>query len=154
MATTPNTTFTAGQVLTSTAANNWPRGLMTAVVTNTTTSAAFSAETTQITSASFTAVAGRYYKITYFDPTLLGSVASTATLRLRLTNVTGTILQQSNATINVVGNSNAGHCVGVLTLTAGATVIVATLQANAGTVTPTRSSTNFAFLSIEDIGTA
>lgn len=152
MAITPNTTFSSA-TLSSTQLNNFPRGVMT-LTTNVTSAAAFSAETIQITSPSFTAVANRNYKITYFDPTLIGSAASTATLRLRLTNVTGTILQQSNATINVVGNSNAGHCVGIVTLTAGATVIVATLQANAGTVTPTRGATNFAFLSIEDIGTA
>jgi hypothetical protein len=112
------------------------------------------AEEVQITGSSFTAVANRYYRVTYFEPTMLGSVTGTFQLRLRLTNLTGTLQQVSNVTMDVLGNSCAGICSTVVTLTAGTQNFVATVQASAGTGTASRSATNKAWLLVEDIGPA
>jgi hypothetical protein len=153
MAISPNDDFTAGQVLTATECNQFPRGVM-AYNEVTATDNTITAEEVQITGSSFTAVADRYYRITYFEPTMFGSVTGTFQLRLRLTNLTGTLQQVSNLTMNTLGNSGAGICSTVVTLTAGTQNFVATVQASAGTGTASRSATNKAWLLVEDIGPA
>jgi hypothetical protein len=151
MAVSPNTNFTAGQILTATQQNNFGRGIMAAVTPLTTTPVTFTTEATQITAPAFVAVANRYYKLTYFEPLLLGSVASTATLRIKNG---ATTIQSGNATLSVLGSATAGQVVCITTLAAGSTTLTATIQAGTGTGTATRSATSFAFLSIEDLGPA
>ena len=148
-----NTNFTTGQVLTSTAANNWPRGLVSA--TNVTaTSPAVSVETLRITSPSFTAVANRYYRISYYEPACqyVSGTVNNFDLKIRLTNIAGTQYQLANPTIRSAG-ANAGFCSIVTTLTAGATVFVATFQpTGGGTGQCFSAATAVAQLVIEDIG--
>ena len=153
MAINPNTDFSSGAVLTAAQQNRFPRGVM-AYNEVTATDNTITAEELQIVGSSFTAVASRYYRITYFEPNLLGSVAGTFTQRIRLTNLVGTLQQQSNVTMVTVGNAGAGTCSTVVTLSAGSTVIVGTLQASAGTGIATRSATLKAWLLVEDIGPA
>ena len=66
MAVNPNTTFTAGQVLTADQANRFPRGAM-GYVYSTAGNITLTTTVQDIAGASvtFTAVAGRLYKITY-----------------------------------------------------------------------------------------
>ena len=152
MATTPNTTFVSGAIYTAAQANAFPFGAMTALVTNTTTNAAVTTEATQITSASFTPIANRYYKITYFEPQINGTTASGAQLKVKNG---ATILNTGfcyNATTGF--GANGASVIAVVTLAATPTVITATLSVNGGTSTATRSATQFAFLLIEDIGQA
>ena len=88
-----NTDFTT-QVLTSTQMNNFPRGLVSA--TNVTaTSAQVSVETLRITSPSFTAVANRYYRISYYEPAcqFISGTVNNFDLKIRLTNIAGTQYQ-------------------------------------------------------------
>lgn len=148
-----NTDFTAGQVLSSTAANNWPRGLVSA--TNVTaTSAQVSAETLRITSPSFTAVANRYYRISYYEPAcqFVSGTVNGFDLKIRLTNITGTQYQLANPKIASAG-ANAAFCSIVTTLSAGATVFVATFQPTGGGVGQCYGAANaVAQLIIEDIG--
>jgi len=153
MAISPNDNFSPGQILTATECNQFPRGVM-AYNEVTATDSTITAEEVQITGSSFTALANRYYRVTYFEPNLLGSVAGTFQLRLRLTNLTGTLQQVSNVTMVTVGNAGAGICSTVVTLTAGTQNFVATAQASAGTGTATRSATLKAWLLVEDIGPA
>jgi len=157
MAISPNTDFTAGQVLTSDQANRFPRGVM-AYASSTTT---FNATSTQVVStgmtATFTAVANRYYKITYFEPQF--DFASTqgqyVFQRIRLTNTTGTIYNTAT-TMNPSAFATAlhGQVVAVTTLSAGSTTIVGTLFANSGTVSVYRAAGWVATLVVEDIGPA
>jgi hypothetical protein len=153
MAVTPNDNFTAGQVLTATECNNFPRGLMTAPVSTSTTDAAITAEEIQL-EITWTAVANRNYRIIYTEPQLSGTVVTTCTARLRTDNVTGTVVNS-----NTIGISNTSLpfnsiCQAVGTYGAGSQKIVATLEYSAGTGTATRSATRLALLTVEDLGTA
>ena len=106
----------------------------------------------------FTAVAGRLYKLTYYEPLVnTPSVASGQTnLQIRLTNATGTQLQRgiirTPDAVPVVGS------VGVLDLyvpgTSGSVTIVGTSFASSLTGAPDidRTATAPAFISVEDIG--
>lgn len=125
-----------------------------ALTTSTSTDTFTTAEKVMLTSTSFTAVANRYYKITYFEPSELNSVATgESATNLRLTNISGAIQQTSNLwTTSVVYASQT--CQVITTLSAGTTTICATQTAAAGTTTCRRSSTNKAFIMVEDIGPA
>ena len=153
MAVTPNDDFTAGQVLTNTECNNWPRGLMTAPVTTSTTDSTITVEEVQLT-ITWTAVANRNYRVMYTEPQLSGTVATIITARLRAGSIAGTIVGS-----NTTGNPNTllpvnNMCQAVGTYTAGSQTIVATLEYTAGTGTATRSANRLAILTVEDLGTA
>ena len=147
-----NTDFTT-QVLTSTQMNNFPRGLVSA--TNVTaTSAQVSVETLRITSPSFTAVANRYYRISYYEPAcqFISGTVNNFDLKIRLTNIAGTQYQLANPTIRSAG-ANAAFCSIVTTLSAGATVFVATFQPTGGGTGQCYGAANaVAQLIIEDLG--
>jgi hypothetical protein len=159
MAINPNTDFSAGATLLAAQQNRFPRGVM-AYAQTTTTDATITVEEIQITSTSFTAVANRYYKITYYEPQV--STPATAGVfmvgRIRLTNLAGTGLQSAivqNAPATSVNYTM--NCVWTGTLTAGSTTIVASLQCSAGTGSATRvtaSPSSVAFILVEDIGPA
>ena len=150
MAINPNTDFTTGQVLTSSQANRFPRGIM--AYNSVTTASAVTTEAIQITSSSFTAVANRYYSITYYEPELPFATGTTASMRLRLTNISGTVYQLTKVNASAT-YAEFGLCRAITTLSAGSTVIVATLQYGSSN-TPVRGATQPAFLLIEDIGPA
>ena len=155
MAVAPNTTFVSGAVLTAAQQNAFPRGLMTDIVTATTNYNLTTSFVTQLTSASFTAVTGRLYRITYFEPTSRGNTAAGS--------ATNDFQIKSGATVLTIGagastsTSNLFTTVNIMyvgALTAGATVITAVAQSSSTTGTPQlqRSATAPAFLTIEDIG--
>lgn len=151
MAINPNTDFSSGAVLTAAQQNRFPRGVM-AYTTNTATNAAVTAEATQITGSSFTAVANRYYRITYYEPNLISTSSTGFALRIRQTNLAGTVLN-TGAVINAnIFLGTGALCIAVSTFTAGSVNVVGTLQNFAGTGTATRSATGYAFLLVEDIG--
>ena len=68
MAISPNDDFTAGQILTAQECNQFPRGVM-ALATSTTS---YTLTTSEVIATgmtvTFTAVANRYYRITWFEP--------------------------------------------------------------------------------------
>ena len=156
MAISPNDDFTAGQILTAQECNNWPRGVMAynSVVVNDTT---VTAEEVMITSSSFTAVANRYYRVTYLEPSVASAGANAVfTLRIRLTNLAGAIqneVRELNQSASIA-IPTSGMCQAVVTLAAGAQNFVATLQCSSGTGQAQRSGTIIAFLLVEDIGPA
>jgi hypothetical protein len=152
----PNTDFVSGAVLNASEQNRFPRGIIqlatsTTTVTNSTTEAAY------LTSPSFTAVANRYYKITYSEPNIQspGGAGNFVEMRIRLTNASGTQLQYTQQQSSGATQTGNGLATSVITtLTAGATVIVGTLRANTGSPGIFRGSGNQAFLIIEDLGPA
>lgn len=149
----PNTNFSTGAVLTAAQQNRFPRGVM-AYNTVTTTDSTVTAEEVQITGSSFTAVANRYYRITYFEPYLASSASTVYTMRIRQTNLAGT-LQNSCTVVNTIGSAffgTFGTCQAVSTFSAGTVNVVGTLVSSAGTGNASRSSTQYAFLLVEDIG--
>ena len=155
MAISPNTDFTSGQILTATQQNQFPRGIM-ALTSVTTSDNSISAEEVQITGSSFTAVANRYYKVTYMEPNIgSANTSGYATARIRLTNLAGAAKQSSLMQLPDVGITNAFfNLVWVGTLTAGTTNFVATLEASNGVAIAVRGSTQVAQLLVEDIGPA
>jgi hypothetical protein len=152
MAISPNTDFTSGQILTAAQQNNFPRGVMAynqVIVTDSTITAT---EEVQITSSSFTAVANRYYRITYYEPQLQHTTQSYIVARIRKTNLAGTELERCITTVPTALYAFT-NVVAVTTFTAGATVVVATLESTA-TGNAGRAATYPAYLLVEDIGPA
>jgi hypothetical protein len=159
MAISPNTDFSSGAVLTAAQQNRFPRGVM-AYAQTTTSDATITVEEIEVTSTSFTAVANRYYKITYYEPQVgVPAIAGAFMVgRIRLTNLAGTGLQSA-----IVQNAPATalnytmNCVWTGTLSAGSTTIVASLICSSGTGSATRataSPSSVAFILVEDIGPA
>lgn len=150
MAVNPNTDFTAGNILTAAQQNRFPRGIM-AYNTATASDSTVTAEEVQISSVTFTAVANRLYRLTYYEPGFGSSTAAAMTMRIRITNISGAI-QQQGIVYNTGAQQQNGIVVGYATYSAGSVTLVATLQNSTGTGSANRSATAFAFLSVEDVG--
>jgi len=151
MAIAPNTTFVSGAILTAAQQNAFGFGVVgyTEITTNTNN---FSTIGT-IISATFTAIANRYYKITYFERYLLGNGGVTQ-VTLTIANTALTALQES---VVYTSTTNGISCIAmtVETFTAGSQTINARLTSTGGTnSTAGRAATSPAFLLIEDIGPA
>jgi len=118
----------------------------------TTSDTTVTVEEVQITGSSFTAVANRYYKITYFEPNPVNGTGYFA-FRIRQTNISGTVL---NIAYQVTGTGidRQSNMIWVGTFSAGTVNVVATAQMTAGTGTLSRNSTTVAYLLVEDIGPA
>jgi hypothetical protein len=158
MAINPNTDFSSGAVLTAAQQNQFPRGVM-ALATSTTS---YTLTTSEVIATgmtvTFTAVANRYYRITYYEPQAqTASFASNTQLTLRQTNAAGTVLQntvfanESNAT-----DQSGMTVIRTMTFSAGSITVVGTAKVSITTGTPQliRDSTRLAQLLIEDIGPA
>ena len=147
----PNTDFSSGAVLTAAEQNRFPRGVM-AFGENITFNGSVTAEAVQI-STSFTAVANRYYKITYFEPNI---ATGTGYFTLRIRNGTTTAGTQLQAFYSTTGTGVDRHANGfVISLFSAGTVnLVGTAQQSAGTGQIGRSASQPAFLLVEDIGPA
>lgn len=153
MAINPNTDFSAGAVLTASQQNRFPRGIM--AVSNLTANGSFvNAETTR-TNVTFTAVANRYYKLTWYEPHLNNTNASVNNLYLRLDNATtGTIIASSKFYL-AAGYDSPIILECVTTFSAGSRTIYARGDENAATATTLNASaTKPAFLLVEDLGPA
>jgi hypothetical protein len=155
MAINPNTDFSSGAVLTAAQQNRFPRGIM-ALATSTTTDSSVTAEEVELGAISFTAVASRYYKITYFEPDIGISGPGAAAIVMRIRNGTttaGTMLQTVYQWIPSSSVDTVGQCVWFGTFSAGTQNVVATAQ-NAGGVTfqLNRAAGKAAWLVVEDIG--
>ena len=157
MAINPNTDFTAGNVLTAAQMNRFPRG----IVANAKATSNFNYNTTEavsITASTFTAVADRLYKITYFEPEASPpNGTNTLFLRIRLTNATGTILAYGR--VKAESNNELivpAHLVSYATFSAGSTVIVGTaVTPNAGGAKAlVRTADAPAVIMVEDVGPA
>ena len=155
MAISPNTNFSVGQVLTSTQANQFPRGIV-AYGESSTSIGATAAETLSVTSSSFTAVANRYYKVTYNEPTMIYATGTVSyiDLNIRLTNLAGTLLQNSGFLLTSA-NRTSGIVSIVKTFTAGATVVCGCFNPEGGgTASSFHASNVLAQIIVEDLGPA
>ena len=158
MAINPNTDFTSGAVLTAAQQNRFPRGVM-ALATSTTSYTLTTTETiaTGMT-VTFTAVANRYYKISYFEPQAqTSSIASNTTITIRQTNAAGTVLNNTIFANETAALDQSGmFCTRTLTFSAGSITVVGCAKVSATTSAPAliRDSTRQAQLLIEDIGPA
>lgn len=146
MAINPNTDFSSGAVLTAAQQNRFPRGVMS-YTQNVTTNATVTTEATQITATVFTAVANRYYKVTYFEPDCFGG---TGYFTFKIKN--GATTLQTFYQVSGAGIDRHANGVYIGTFTAGSVTLTATAAQTAGTGTLSRGTTFFAFLLVEDIG--
>ena len=153
MAISPNDTFTSGQILTAVECNQFPFGVV-ALSTLTSNTTVNTTEATR-TSVTWTALANRYYKITWYEGTVLNGVnASLNNMYLRATTTAGTIIANSLIYI-AASEQNVGICSVVKTFSAGSQTVYARVLSNAATdTTYTASATQPAFLLVEDIGPA
>lgn len=148
----PNTVFSSGAVYTADQANRFPRGVM-AYQTSSTTDSSIGGEEIQITTPSFLPVAGRLYRISYFEPGFGSSTPAGMVMRIRKTNLAGAIQNQS-VVYNTGVQQQSGFITNIVSFTAVSTVLVATLQVNAGSGSANRSGDAQAILIVEDIGPA
>ena len=159
MAISPNNDFTAGQVLTATECNQFPRGVM--ATASSTANYVLTTSTVIATgmTVTFTAVASRNYRITYYEPqiTTPSLLSGSTDTTIRITNAAGTQLQksvfQTGAASQIAGSTTNTY---VGTLTAGSITIVGCAVTSSTTGAPqlTRGATFPAQLTVEDIGTA
>ena len=157
MAVTPNTAFTSGQILTAAQMNAFPRGIMTDIVTATTNYNLTTSFVTQLTTGSFTAVTGRLYKITYFEPSSRGNTGSSSQVNdFQIKNGATVLTIGAGASVSTSNLFTSVTVMYVGTLTAGATVITSVASSTSTTGTPQlqRNATAPAFLIVEDIGAA
>ena len=159
MAITPNDDFTAGQILTATECNQFPRGVMARASSPTSYTLTTSDTLATGMTVTFTAVANRNYKITYFESEVEGPTAATSTtsIRIHLTNTAGLLIQQGILSgISAQKVKSAMQITWVGTLTAGSTTIIGSAICSVTTGTPllNRNALSPAFLIVEDIGTA
>lgn len=120
----------------------------------TTSDTSITAEEVELT-VTWTAIANRYYKLSWFEPDtgVAGAGGAAIVLRFRLTNLVGTQLQLAYNW--VIGSSvdTVSQCIYYGTFSAGSTTVVATAQ-NGGGVTfqLTRGTGKTGFFLVEDIG--
>jgi hypothetical protein len=158
MAINPNTDFTAGSILLASQQNRFPRGIVAMATSTTTYTLTTSVVIATGMSVTFTPVANRYYKITYYEPqaqtpTVLGNSQT----YLKITNAAGTTI--GNAVM--VNESNVTDQ-GPLTITkistfaAVSTTLVGCGSTSATTGGPTllRGTDREALLLVEDLGPA
>jgi hypothetical protein len=156
MAINPNTDFTAGAIFTADQANRFPRGIV-ALGETTTSTANVSVETLSVTSSSFTAVANRYYKITYYEPLFLinSGTVDRVLLRIRLTNISGAIQQEGISLLSAAAARNNGIVEIVKTFAAGSVVVCGTfLPAGGGNGGMFHDATRVGQITVQDIGPA
>ena len=154
---TPNNDFTAGQVLTASEMNSLPRGVMAYAVS--TTNYTLTTTTTIATdmTVTWTAVAGRYYRISYYEPLVETSTVSgsSTNLSLRPNNAAGTLNQQGQlTTVAAVKNTGSLNISVIYNSTAGSKTFVGCAVTTSTTGTPIlgRSVFNPSYLLVEDIG--
>jgi hypothetical protein len=160
MAISPNDDFTAGQVLTATECNQFPRGVMALATSQTTYTLPLNPSLAIATgmTVTFTAVANRYYKITYYEPQIqTPSVLGNSQAYLKQSTFSGTVLGNGVVVNETATQDQAGVMIcKTMTFTAGTVTLVGTGGTSSLTGAPTfiRDATREALLLVEDIGPA
>jgi len=138
-----------------------PRGVVAYAKSTTTSGTIDTTSAIQLTSTSFTAVSGRYYKITYHEPQvgLTASVASCSILsQIKLSGGALTLYQQSISQAETTSNNFTITTSVYLSNLSGSMAVTGNLQAlTLGGGTPTciasRGTDYPAYLLVEDMGT-
>ena len=122
--------------------------------TSTTSDTSITAEEVELT-VTWTAVANRNYKLSWFEPDtgIAGAGGAAIILRFRSTNLVGTQLQLAWSWIISSSVDTFSQCVYYGTFSAGSTTVVATAQQSGGvTFQLNRGTGKAAFFVVEDIG--
>jgi hypothetical protein len=151
MAINPNTNFSVSAVYTADQANRFPRGVMAYATKNSNTAMTTSQADVGL-SVTFTAVANRYYKYTFFA--YANNSTSASTNNFFLTDSANSILSTVNVYVVGGGAYTTVHFPTIRTETAGTVDRKIRCSTQAGTGTTYGDSTNLMFLLVEDIGPA
>ena len=119
----------------------------------TTTVTVGTSEVVTIAGSSFTAVANRYYKLTYYEPDLFGS-GKEIIGRIRLTNISGTEQAAFFLDLSATSENTNFIQVSIKTFSAGSMNLVATAVSNGASVDFQAGGGREAFLLVEDVGPA
>ena len=152
MAITPNTTFTAGNVLTAAQMNRLPWGIMGyASVTANQSGITTAVDVTGLT-VTFTANSTRYYKTTVYTFSAQQNTAA-GYGEIRITD--GSNVQKQSGVIYQLAGVQALMCISVVeTGLSGSTIRKARALTTAGTLLLAASATSPMFIVVEDIGQA
>ena len=152
MAINPNTTFTAGAILTAAQMNRLPWGVMG--VASATANQTGISTVTDITglSVTFTANSSRMYKTTVFLPYAEQQTAASYPA-IYITDSANAIKQQ-NLAYHVVGYGEAKVVIIYESGLSGSTVRKARATTSAGSLTIVASATSPTLIMVEDIGAA
>jgi hypothetical protein len=152
----PNTDFSAGATLLASQQNRLPRGVMARAVSPTSYTLTTTETVATDMTVTFTAVADRYYRVTYYEPQAqTGSTLSSTTATIRLTDAAGTIQSSTVFQNETSAQDQQGMtCLAVTTFTAGSVTLVGCAKCTTTTGTPAmvRSANANAILLVEDIG--
>jgi hypothetical protein len=144
---TPNTNFSSGAVYTAAQANNFPRGVMSII--QKTTSTTITSNTLVITAPTFTAVANRYYKVTWFEPVLYNNASGYTVMGLYSN---GVIIKESFMDNRVANQPYTFTTSWTGTFSAGNVVITGRATSTSVSFTNNSSATSGAYLLVEDLG--
>ena len=154
----PNTTFFTGYTLTATQLNAFPRGVMAFASSPTNYTLTVSDVIATGMSVNWTAVANRYYRITYYEPQVQtpAAVSGLVNLSIKDTNAAGATMNygrvQTSAAVSITGFGNVVSVVSYATAASKTVVGTASVNVTTGAPTLQRSSTYPAFILVEDIG--
>jgi hypothetical protein len=125
--------------------------------TRASTTATITSETVTV-SATFTAVAGRLYRVQFYEPMIFPvSVSSFMIYRIRSDNASGTVHQRVDQEQFISNGDGQTADVRVIKqFTAGTTTLVGTLQTSGGSLTAYANTSYITtpYISIEDLGPA
>jgi hypothetical protein len=127
-----------------------PRGVM-AVGNQPTVQNSISGITEIVSSGTFTAVANRYYRITFTSYNNFKQTTATVQWRIQKTNTSGTVLTLTKRTIGDF-TQNGVTVVWVGTLTAGAQNVIGSISADAGVIASEPNASQPSQIIVEDIG--
>ena len=127
-----------------------PRGVM-AVGNKTAVQNGISGITEIVSSGTFTAVANRYYRITFTSYNNFKQTTASVQWRIQKTNTSGTVLTRTNRTIGDF-TQNGVTVVWVGTLTAGAQNVIGSISADAGVIASEPNASQPSQIIVEDIG--
>jgi len=160
MAINPNVTFVAGAVYTAAQANRLPFGIVAKATSTTNYTLTTTMTATTGMTVTWTAIANRNYKITYYEPVVETTSAASGQTNLKLfqTNTAGTQLNQgfvsNSAAVKVLGSAN------VVTVnanfSAGSITVIGAANTTSITGTPVLQRNLFyvSSLIVEDMGPA
>jgi hypothetical protein len=147
MAINPNTDFTAGAILTADQQNRFPRGIMARDTKATNTGLTTTIGDVGL-SVTFTAVANRFYRYTFYSNA--ANATSSGTLECYITDSANNNIESLNLYLVAGSNYSYIHLPAVRTESAGSTT--RKVRAKVGAGTGTMYSTMF--FVVEDIGPA
>jgi hypothetical protein len=159
MAINPNVTFVAGAIFTASQANRLPFGIVAKATSTTNYTLTTTMTATTGMSVTWTAIANRNYKITYYEPYVETTSAASGQTNLKIfqTSTAGTQINQgwvsNSAAVKIVGSANV---VTVSTFSATSITVIGAAATSSTTGTPLLGRNLFfpAQLIVEDMGPA